>query len=146
LEALWFAALAAALRAVRVLPGWPVSVPVLVVGQEWVRDRWPFGGFPWGRLAFGQAGGPLLPLAALGGAVLVGFAAAAMGAALAGAVHAVTRRRGRVVGSVAVAAGVVAVAVAGPVAVPRPTAGTDAGGPSHAVVAAVQGNVPRLGL
>src|SRR5207248_11619797 len=128
------------------VPGGRVAGPVPVVGQGWRRDRWPFGGFPGGRLAFGQAGGPLLPRAALGGAVLVGFAAAAMGAALAGAVVAVTGRRGRVVGSLAVAAGVVAVAVAGPVAVPRPTAGTDAGGPSHAVVAAVQGNVPRLGL
>jgi apolipoprotein N-acyltransferase len=36
--------------------------------------------------------------------------------------------------------------VGGPELVPVPTRGTTAGGESHAVVAAVQGNVPRLGL
>lgn len=47
---------------------WPVVTGVLWVGQEALRDRTPFGGFPWGRLAFGQDGSPLLRLAALGGA------------------------------------------------------------------------------
>ena len=33
---------------------WPVLTGLLWVGQEALRDRTPFGGFPWGRLAFSQ--------------------------------------------------------------------------------------------
>ena len=65
-EALWFALLAVAAMVVQRAPGWPVGIALLWVAQEWARDRVPFRGFPWGRLAFGQADGPLLPLAALG--------------------------------------------------------------------------------
>ena len=46
--------------------------------QEAVRGRWPFGGFPWGRLAFSQADSPAAGLAALGGAPLVTAAVAAV--------------------------------------------------------------------
>ena len=49
----------------------------LWVLQEALRDRTPFGGFPWGRLAFSQGDSPLLGLAALGGAPLVTFGVAA---------------------------------------------------------------------
>ena len=51
----------------------------LWVLQEALRDRTPFGGFPWGRLAFSQGDSPLLGLAALGGAPLVTFGAAVVG-------------------------------------------------------------------
>ncbi len=37
--------------------------PVLWVTQEWMRDRLPFGGFPWGRLAFANTASPFTPLA-----------------------------------------------------------------------------------
>ena len=47
---------------------------------EWIRSTWPWGGFPWGLLAFGQADGPLLPLVSLGGTPLLGFVVAALGA------------------------------------------------------------------
>jgi len=50
---------------------------------EQVRQVWPFGGFPWGRLAFSQAEGPLLALASIGGAPLVSGAVAATGFLLA---------------------------------------------------------------
>lgn len=56
-----------------------------VVGEQ-VRSTVPFGGFPWGRLAFSQVDGPLLGLARLGGAPLVSFAVALGAAALTGAV------------------------------------------------------------
>ena len=51
-----------------------------------MRDRFPFGGFPWGRWAFSQAESPLRWFAALGGAPLVTFAVALSGALLAEAV------------------------------------------------------------
>ena len=40
------------------LPGWPLAVAGWWVAAEAVRDRWPWGGFPWGRLAMSQAGAP----------------------------------------------------------------------------------------
>ena len=139
-EALWFAVLAAATMLVQRAPWWPAGVALLWVAQEWARDRVPFHGFPWGRLAFGQADGPLLPLAAIGGAVLVTLVTALIGAVLAAAAH---RRTWLGLGG---AAAVLAASVGAAAAVSTPTAGTTTGGPSHAVVALVQGNVPRLGL
>ncbi|MGC5380573.1 apolipoprotein N-acyltransferase [Micromonospora sp. DT68] len=61
---------------------WPALTGLLWVGQEALRDRTPFGGFPWGRLAFSQDDSPLLRLAALGGAPLVTFAVALTGGLL----------------------------------------------------------------
>ena len=52
------------------------SVAGLWTAQEALRDRTPFGGFPWGRLAFSQADSPFAHLAAWGGAPLVSFAVA----------------------------------------------------------------------
>ena len=152
-EAGWFAVLAVALRLVAHRPAWPVAVGLLWVAEEWARDRVPFQGFPWGRLAFGQAHGPLLPLAALGGAVLVTLATALLGGLVAAALVArpgagrpsVRPGLGRwrpVAALVLVTGGV----VGGAYAVPLPTAGTTTGGPSHVVAGIVQGNVPRLGL
>jgi len=71
---------------VRGLPGWPIWFALVWAAQEWLKSIFPFGGFPWGSVAFGQAEGPLLPLVKLGGVallstavVLVGFSAMAIG-------------------------------------------------------------------
>lgn len=71
---------------VRGLPGWPVWFALVWAAQEWLKSIFPFGGFPWGSVAFGQAEGPLLPLVKLGGVallstavVLMGFSATAIG-------------------------------------------------------------------
>ncbi len=124
---------------------WPALTGVLWVGQEALRDRTPFGGFPWGRLAFSQDDSPLLRLAALGGAPLVTFGVALAGGLLvAGAWWLVRARRGPTVRSrwapAACAAAVVLLAggLAVPVGAPSPG--------DQVTVAIVQGNVPRLGL
>jgi apolipoprotein N-acyltransferase len=114
---------------------WPLLTAVLWVGQEALRSRTPFGGFPWGRLAFSQAEAPLLPLASLGGAPLVTFAVALAGGLLAAAAFPWRTWR-----APALVAGAAAVSVAG-LAVPLP-----APEGAEATVAIVQGNVPRLGL
>src|SRR4051794_22308568 len=106
-EAGWFALLALATRAVGRFAAWPVLVALLWVAQEWARSRVPFGGFPWGRLAFGQAGGVLLPLAAIGGAVLVTLATALVGCLIAWLV--VTSSRPRPVVRLGMSVAVVAV-------------------------------------
>ena len=123
------------------------TVAAAWVGQEALRDRTPYGGFPWGRLAFSQADSPLGSLAALGGAPLVTF-----GVALAGALTAVAllhlapntkrlggRRSRGLASSLAAAVGALSVVGAG-LLVPLPTDG-------RAVqVAGIQGNVPKAGL
>ncbi|MGH3723416.1 MAG: apolipoprotein N-acyltransferase [Mycobacterium sp.] len=62
--------------AVRNLPGWPLWFAAAWSAAEWVKASVPFGGFPWGRVAFGQGDGPMLSLARYGGAPLVSFAVA----------------------------------------------------------------------
>jgi apolipoprotein N-acyltransferase len=118
----------------------PALAPALVGGlwvlQEALRSRIPFGGFPWGRLAFSQEDAPTLRLASLGGAPLVTFAVALAGGLLALAVVSLPARRR----TAALLAAAVAVLAAG-AAVPLPS-------PSgrEVTVAVVQGNVPRMGL
>jgi apolipoprotein N-acyltransferase len=121
---------------------WPVLTALVWVGQEALRSRTPFGGFPWGRLAFSQGDSPLLAVASLGGAPLVSFAVAAAGGLLAAAAWRRWRRPAR--RDIAVAAALLAAAavtVLAGLALPRhPPAGPPV------TVAIVQGNVPRLGL
>jgi apolipoprotein N-acyltransferase len=126
---------------------WPLMVAAIWVAQEALRSRTPFGGFPWGRLAFSQTDSTLLPLAAWGGAPAVTFAVAVAGGLLAAAAwrrwSLPARHRGLPGGlwrplGLAAAAGLVMVAG---LAVP-PTAPVG----EAVTVAIVQGNVPRLGL
>lgn len=128
---------------------WPIVIGVLWVAQEALRGRTPFGGFPWGRLAFSQADAPTLRLAAVGGAPLVTFAVAVAGGLILLAGWHVTRVRAKAsvvanvlaVGKAATsAAGAVALIAVG-LAVPLPTPDGD-----PVTVAIVQGNVPRIGL
>ena len=50
------------------LPGAPLWIAGVWVAGEALIEREPFGGFPWSKLAFGQAGGAFAKLASLGGA------------------------------------------------------------------------------
>ncbi|MEV6488517.1 apolipoprotein N-acyltransferase [Actinoplanes sp. NPDC051633] len=115
---------------------WPLLTALLWTAMEAARDRAPFGGFPWGRLAFSQDDAPALRLAVWGGAPLVTFAVAAAGGAL---VALLWRRRPGPAILLYLAFG--ALVMAGPVLVPL----AEPAGPAQ-VVAIVQGNVPRLGL
>jgi apolipoprotein N-acyltransferase len=123
---------------------WRPLVPVLVaatwVGQEALRARIPFGGFPWGRIAFAQADAPTVRFASLGGAPLVTFVVALAGGLLALAVVITLTRPRRLRAAAACGVGAAAVLLLG-LAVPL----TGPAGP-EVTVAVVQGNVPRLGL
>jgi apolipoprotein N-acyltransferase len=164
-QALYLALLGGALALTSRLPGWPVWAAALWVADEALRSSVPFGGFPWGRLAFSQARGPFTALAAYGGAPLVSFAVALTGTLLAAAALALHRtwsttrtadadagtartpgRRVAVRAAALSVAGVLAVPLAGSLA-GLPTAGPSltAGGETR-TVAVVQGNVPRAGL
>jgi apolipoprotein N-acyltransferase len=150
------------------LPGAPFWIGTAWIVQEAIRDRVPFGGFPWGRLAFVQpAGGgvaPITRLAALGGAPLVTFTIAFAGGLLAAAArHAAGRGETRsasvhpaakplaAAGALVAALALLAVGWFVPVPNggepdPRPSGPGGGTGSSSATVAAIQGNVPRAGL
>jgi apolipoprotein N-acyltransferase len=124
------------------LRGAPLWAAAVWVGVEALRARMPFGGFPWGRVAFGQPDGPLLPVAAVGGAPLLSFVAVLAGLALGETARRLAR--GEVRAAVVPAVVAVAALLTGPLAALVPPAG---GGTVRTVtIAAVQGNVPRLGL
>lgn len=115
-----------------------LAFPFLYALVEFARSSWPFGGFSWVRLAWGQINGPLADLAPWGGPALVTLAAALVGCGL--AALAVRDRRVRLIGAVAVILPLVAGLVAGlGVNDARHTVG-------EVDVAAIQGNVPRMGL
>ncbi|WP_435861276.1 apolipoprotein N-acyltransferase [Streptomyces morookaense] len=145
-EALFVVALGAGLALTSRLRGWPLWGACLWIAQEWARDRVPFGGFPWGRLAFANTGSPFTPLAALGGAPLVSFAVALAGGLLAYAAAALWRARGAgrrlraLLPAVEAVALAVAVSVAGYV-VPVPTRAD-----GTVDIAIVQGNVEKPGM
>ena len=151
LEAGFYAALGATSALVSRLPGAPLWVAALWVGQEAARSRIPFGGFPWGRVGFSQADGPFGPLAAYGGVALVSFAVALTGTLLAGAIaRALVTRRSRRTERLRAAALPLVTALLVPATgvlawLPLVGPSLTAGGET-ATVAVVQGNVPRAGL
>jgi apolipoprotein N-acyltransferase len=141
-ESLFVAASVAGMALVTRLPLWPLWAAAVWLVGEAVRSRVPFGGMPWGRVGFGQPDGPLLPLAAVGGVPLLSFATVLAGLALGELVRRLVAREVRA--AAAVAALAAAALVSGPLAAAVPAA---PGAPDRvATIAAVQGNVPRLGL
>ena len=60
-----------------------IGLPSAFVLMDWARDRFPFGGLPLGSLALGQASGPLVPVARLGGSLAVVGETVLVGVALA---------------------------------------------------------------
>ncbi|WP_278312772.1 apolipoprotein N-acyltransferase [Lolliginicoccus levis] len=117
-------------------------IPALWAATEWLRSSFPFGGFPWGRLAFGQSESPLLPIAALGGAPLLSTVVALLGMAVLLLGTAIAHRDLRDAGATVVSL----LLVVGTAAAMAPTVSPAPAGSSTLTVAAVQGNVPRLGL
>ena len=154
LQALFPALFGALAIVVRRLPGWPLWFAGLWAAQEWLKSTVPFGGFPWGVVAYSQTDGPVVSLAQVGGAPLLSFVVALIGFSVAAITLEIVKwwRLG-------------ATRTAGPPAVVIPGAcitvvllltaliwpqvrhsamGADDEQPI--TVAAVQGNVPRLGL
>ncbi|MDA4102734.1 apolipoprotein N-acyltransferase [Mycolicibacterium monacense DSM 44395] len=141
---------------VRRLPGWPIWVAAVWAVQEWAKSNVPFGGFPWGAVGFGQTDGPFLPIAQIGGVPLVSFAVVLLGVSMAALASEVTRwwrldaagaghagppaivLPGAYIGVVLLATAVIWPQVRQP--------SINANYDPLVTVAAVQGNVPRLGL
>jgi apolipoprotein N-acyltransferase len=135
-EALFFIPIALALRAAVRLRAWPLWGAAVWVLGEWARGRFPFTGFPWGRLAHTSIDTPFSSyarLVAMPGTSAVLFVVAA----LALVVVLGPGRRTRVTA----AAGIVALVAVGAV-LPKGIAGAD----GTRQVALVQGDVPGVFL
>jgi len=130
-SALIIAVLAVGQRLLLRLRAWPLAVAGWWVAAEAFRDRWPWGGFPWGRLAMSQAQAPTLRWVSVGGPPLLTFLIALAGACLA---WLIAERRVLPAACFACAAGVALAGTALPV--------TMSSG-ATATVAAVQGDVPH---
>lgn len=141
IQATFLGVFGAAVPALWTLAAAPLWIACTWVAVEAARSRVPFGGFGWGRAAFGQADGPMLPLAAWAGAPGLSFAVAVVGAATAALFTEFTvgRRRRSTVVVYMVGAVVVGAAIG---TAPQPLAADS----TRATVALVQGNVPRAGL
>jgi apolipoprotein N-acyltransferase len=137
-EALIFGLLAIGQRLLLRLPCWPWAVAGWWVLAEAVRARVPAGQFPWGRLAMSQADAPTLRWAAIGGAPLVTFVVALVGASLA---YLVLVPRARRPLAALVTLGALALACSASL-LPRWATG-GAANAGTARIAAVQGNVPH---
>nr|WP_176953663.1 apolipoprotein N-acyltransferase [Streptomyces indicus] len=147
IEALFVAVTSVGIAAVSKLPGWPLWAAAVWTLGEAARARAPFSGFPWGKVAFGQADSVFLPLAALGGTPVLGFAVVLCGFGLFAAVREfLAYRRTRTLrrGTAAVALAAVVVPVAGALASLPLVSDTAEDG--TATVAVIQGNVPQAGL
>lgn len=139
--------------AIRHLPWWPVFAAAGWVAGELLRTVLPFGGFPWGTVAFSQPDGPLLAAASMIGAHGVSFLVVVAGAGvhlLVRALWAARRiwRRPAVVlrllaGPALLLVGVLAAGLLGRLTVYTPA---DTAPLTHQVVAVIQGNVPKPGL
>lgn len=124
---------------------WPLFMALAWSLTEWLRSSVPFGGFPWGRLAFGQPEGWLLPLASIGGAPLLSFGVALTGMGLAALVLVSTRPSGARSFVVPIAATTIA-SIAALALLPTLHTNDAEDGERTVTIAAVQGSVPRLGL
>lgn len=146
-EALFIAVGCIGIAAVSRLACWPVWAAAVWILDEGIRARVPFGGFPWGKIAFGQADSLFLPLAAVGGTPLLSFAVVLCGFGLYEAVRQfLTYRDTREAPRAAVAAAAATVLVPVAAAFAALPLVDDSAEDGTATVAAIQGNVPQLGL
>ena len=152
-EALIFAVSAIGQWLLLRLRAWPLAVAGWWVAAEAVRDRWPFGGFPWGRLVMTQATSPTVRWVAIGGPAFLTFLIALTGACLAWLIlgpagstdevpgarqRGLFRHRFRLLAAAAVAASALVAACGAILPVDAASAGQ-----RTAVVAAIQGDVPH---
>nr|WP_246231297.1 apolipoprotein N-acyltransferase [Mycolicibacterium sediminis] len=155
LEALFVGVFGLLAVVVRRLPGWPLWFAGVWMLAEWLKSVIPFGGFPWGAVAFSQTDSPLLTVARLGGAPLVSFVTVLAGFCFAALVFEAVRwwrtdhHLARISLPAVVVPGVCLVVILLLIALAGPAvrkAGVGAGDDETVAVAAIQGNVPRLGL
>jgi apolipoprotein N-acyltransferase len=138
LEALFYGLMAVAWAWLRPHRIWPLAFALTWVGAEWLRGVVPFGGMPWGRLAFGLVDTTLVRYGRVGGTALVSVVVVLV---IAVVVDLVERRRALVRRDI-----LIGIAAAAAVAVSMVLPVGAAGAIGSVQVAAVQGNVPGEGM
>jgi len=137
LEALFYGLMAMTWAWLRISAYWPIGIACTWVGAELLRATVPFGGLPWGRLAFGLVDTPLVHYGRIGGTALVALVSV-LSVALAVAV--IERRQLDLRAGAMLLSGVGALGVS----LLLPARAAD---PGQAItVATVQGNVPGEGM
>ena len=142
LEAAFFGLLGLALGRVGRLPAWPLWTAACWVAVEVLRSWVPWGGFPWGRLAFATIDTPVAAAMAWGSTAATSFLVALLGATLAWLVLTLaTPGRRRPFTAVLAVVSVLALAAA-PTLAGRPALAAE----GTVRVAIVQGDVPGEGM
>jgi apolipoprotein N-acyltransferase len=141
LEALFYGLGGVATTLVLRLRFWPLWAASVWVGVELLRGNFPFGGFPWGRLAFAVIDTPVAPAFAYVGSSGTTYLVALVGTTLAWTLVSLRRAPVRALGALLLACAVAVVFDVTPVNSPSPNADYD-----PFTVAAVQGNVPGEGM
>ena len=116
-----------------------IAFPFVYLAVEVLRSSLPFGGFSWVKLAWGQIDGPLAKLAPWGGTSLITVATVLCGCGIA----ALVIQRGWKAKAVALVTVILPLATA---TVAGLSINRDDSIVGEAKVAAIQGNVPRMGL
>lgn len=118
------------------------ALVVPIIGALWVfeealRGRYPFGGYPWSRLAFSQADSPLASWATIGGVPFLGFIVAITGILWVYAFH---KRTAKVLVTATLTTAVLIV-------IPSilPTMGVKTTGKT-AILGVIQGGTPQIGM
>ncbi|MGN6578168.1 MAG: apolipoprotein N-acyltransferase [Nocardioides sp.] len=141
LEALFYGLAGVATALVLRLRWWPLWAASVWVGVELLRGSVPFGGFPWGRLAFAVVDTPVAPAFAYVGSSGTTYLVALVGTTLAWTALNLRRVPVRAVGALLLACVLAVIFDARPVNSPSPNADYN-----PFTVAAVQGNVPGEGM
>ena len=142
-ETVIFAVLTVGLWLLLRLRAWPLAMAGWWLATEAIRDRWPWGGFPWGRLVMSQATAPTVRWVAIAGPPFLSFLLALAGGCLAwlllgSAAGRQSPVRARVWPGIALAASA-GLALSGAL-LPADQASA---GDQSTVVAAIQGDVPH---
>lgn len=133
IQALWFGLAGVGVRLVSRSRWWPVWAAAVWTAVEVLRQAWPFGGFPWGRLGHAVVDSPWQDVLPYLGVTGTSFVLALLGTVLVWVGQRPKPRRGLVLG------GVVALSVL-PGVLPRSLEST-----GSMSVAVVQGGVPGAG-
>lgn len=122
---------------------WPIgliAISATWILEEFLRGRYPFGGYPWARLAFSQADSPLAFWARIGGIPLLSFIVALLAVAAVG-IYFIASRRAKVTLIVIVIASFVI-----PIGLSNVSNASSVPSQKSILIGVVQGGTPQIGL
>ncbi|MCH9841402.1 MAG: apolipoprotein N-acyltransferase [Actinomycetia bacterium] len=122
---------------------WPVglmAIAAIWILEEFLRGRYPFGGYPWARIAFSQADSPLAFWSRLGGVPWLSFMVVVIAIATVG-IFVISARRVKVALALLIAASFVV-----PMALSNFSESQSSQAENAIAIGVVQGGTPQIGL